>query len=84
MNRHDRRLAHSKRLAWFREFADLGYSIERSPRGGHFKVRDPDGALAATVSASPSNPSAHRGAQADIRRHERRRHRPDERPNITN
>ncbi len=72
MNRHSRRVANSKRFAWFAEWRERGYTLERAG-SGHLLARDPDGRRAATVSASPSDNNAHRIAAADLRRHERNR-----------
>ncbi|MGH3633960.1 MAG: hypothetical protein ACRDTS_07690 [Mycobacterium sp.] len=61
----------TKRLAWFDEYRQLGYSLERARRSGHFKVRDASGILVTTIAASPSDHRAHRNAQAVLRRYER-------------
>jgi hypothetical protein len=62
-----------KHLRWFRDvYEPLGYHVEFA-RSGHLKVRDEDGRLVTTFSATPSDWRAGRKAQADMRRHHRNR-----------
>ena len=65
-----RRLPRPKNLKWLDQYIRLGYTFARN---SHIKVYDPDGRLAVSLSVTPSADAGHRAAQAQLRRHERRR-----------
>jgi hypothetical protein len=62
-----------KHLKWFAPYRELGYTVTHGG-AGHLKCYDPDGRLVTTFSWSPSCRRAQLNAQADLRRHEKRRH----------
>ncbi len=65
-----RRLPRTKDLKFLEPYLRIGYTVVRN---SHIQVRDPEGVLATSLSATPSADAGHRAAQAQLRRHERHR-----------
>lgn len=65
-----------KQFAWLRPYLDCGYTMERG-RGGHFKIRDPEGRYAVSLSCTPSDPNGMKMAERALRRYHRDRSMPE-------